>query len=648
MSLRHLAVNRRGDEADDSDSSDSISPVRVPQRASTVSPSTRQSSFRRFARRRSDFNLSSATSERKKEKERRNSQARYSVERKRGNLRKTNSEPSVEHAAQIDIEAIRQLLLTLPKFSASSTLNPLSNPVSDAEEINTEIEELRDAAKSIQSLQRVLKGSGKTAIDRTGSQSENDSSTVAESASEGRVSGISTRGHPRGVMQFLSSIRQDRLPDGIEMRRGFSRKGSAPEAFPTMDVLRPIRKGDKSPRSTRRRAVCEELYPAGDLLEKGSTALAEVSRFSRLLDSLRMDGRGQQEEREKTETEHPSISWSPYLLAPPDGEQSEPGLNPEDSLMEADLLLWKKRSRASLRRHNSMRTLAARELFDTEKSFVEGLEYLVQKYMRPLRRPLEITLIEAGLVDKIFYKIPEILAHHQVLLSSLSNRLESWHAESSVGDVLLVHFSKQSMIETYISFVDNFKYAKAALAQARQKPAFEKYYQRCCRDHRNKLDLDALLISPIQRVPRYELILNQLLKHTSIEHADHEKMLRAQRHIHQLAVAINRQQQQNEQAEQRLREIEAIVDGLEDLVTTGRTLLRYDMVTMKGRDGHRQRCVFTCSDQLIVTSVRRKDHRLGRRPIIQSSDFLDSNRFKLLIKISLTDVEIGKVILISK
>ncbi|VDP61734.1 unnamed protein product [Heligmosomoides polygyrus] len=32
------------------------------------------------------------------------------------------------------------------------------------------------------------------------------------------------------------------------------------------------------------------------------------------------------------------------------------------------------------------------------------------------------------------------------------------------------------MIETYISFVDNFKFAKAAITQARGKPSFEKYY----------------------------------------------------------------------------------------------------------------------------------------------------------------------------
>lgn len=37
-------------------------------------------------------------------------------------------------------------------------------------------------------------------------------------------------------------------------------------------------------------------------------------------------------------------------------------------------------------------------------------------------------------------------------------------------------FSKQSMIETYTSFVDNFPYAKSAITQARTKPSFDKYY----------------------------------------------------------------------------------------------------------------------------------------------------------------------------
>lgn len=35
------------------------------------------------------------------------------------------------------------------------------------------------------------------------------------------------------------------------------------------------------------------------------------------------------------------------------------------------------------------------------------------------------------------------------------------------------------MVETYIAFVDNFKYAKQSIAQARLKPAFDKYYMVC-------------------------------------------------------------------------------------------------------------------------------------------------------------------------
>lgn len=52
------------------------------------------------------------------------------------------------------------------------------------------------------------------------------------------------------------------------------------------------------------------------------------------------------------------------------------------------------------------------------------------------------------------------------------------------------------------------------------------------------------------------------------------------------------------------------------------------------------------SDQMIVTSIYRRpmiNRGSGRNQTYsQSPDFLDNNRFKLLIKISLYDVEIGQ------
>lgn len=235
--------------------------------------------------------------------------------------------------------------------------------------------------------------------------SDADDASLTSGQDSGRVSGISTRfGHPRGVMQFLPSIRQEHFlapsDSSYRSRRSsLSRKTSVPEGYLSF----PETVEEKSPR-LRRRGVVDELYASNTVLDrKGSESIAGVSRFSKLLKSFRS--------RPTSPDQGPTISWSPYTLcAEADGVERAM----DSSLLEADIMLWKKRSRASLRKHDSARNLAAKELYDTEKSFVEGLEFLVTKYMRPLRAPLECTLIEAGLVDKIFYRIPEILAHHQV------------------------------------------------------------------------------------------------------------------------------------------------------------------------------------------------------------------------------------------
>ncbi|GMR43877.1 hypothetical protein PMAYCL1PPCAC_14072, partial [Pristionchus mayeri] len=115
-----------------------------------------------------------------------------------------------------DIDTIRQLLNSLPRLAqeASRASRHLQSSSSSSEEeeelleaeVYAGIEELRDAALSIKSLQRVLKNPPQAQPDTAGCFSD-DASTNADST-EGRMSGISTRlgSHPRGVMQFLPNI----------------------------------------------------------------------------------------------------------------------------------------------------------------------------------------------------------------------------------------------------------------------------------------------------------------------------------------------------------------------------------------------------------------------------------------------------------
>nr|CAH7765495.1 unnamed protein product [Callosobruchus chinensis] len=91
-------------------------------------------------------------------------------------------------------------------------------------------------------------------------------------------------------------------------------------------------------------------------------------------------------------------------------------------------------------------------------------------------------------------------------------------------------------------------------------PITNSVLQHTARQHSGKLALDSLLIKPIQKFPKYELLLQRLIKHTDESHPDHDILLEAQRKIHDLLVKINCTEKEAVKLDQ-LREIEGLVDG---------------------------------------------------------------------------------------
>jgi hypothetical protein len=63
-------------------------------------------------------------------------------------------------------------------------------------------------------------------------------------------------------------------------------------------------------------------------------------------------------------------------------------------------------------------------------------------------------------------------------------------------------------LECYSLFVNNWKNAKGSLKMAvASKPSLARFLESNARQHKGKLNLDSLLIMPIQRIPRYELLV---------------------------------------------------------------------------------------------------------------------------------------------
>ncbi|XP_045779061.1 rho guanine nucleotide exchange factor 17 isoform X2 [Maniola jurtina] len=304
----------------------------------------------------------------------------------------------------------------------------------------------------------------------------------------------------------------------------------------------------------------------------------------------------------------------------------------------------------TLHQHNDTRTHVVVELYETEKSYVEALEILVKKYLQPLKSPENAGLLDAFVVDEIFYQVPAILNVHQVFLEQLRRRLEQWDLQQKIGDVFLDVFTKPTVMDTYMSFINNLKKAKETIkTSAASRPAFAKFLDAMARDHKGKLSLDNLLIKPVQKFPSYKLLIQRLIKHTDPTHPDHKLLLEAQKEIHDLLELINcteRESLELEQQQQTLRELEQMIEGLSNLVTADRMFIRHEMVTMPSAQGTiKDRALFLFNDTLLITSVKRRTGTIKKPiPTYQSSiaSQMEGNKYKLLTRISLADLEIVK------
>ncbi|GAB5577413.1 rho guanine nucleotide exchange factor 17 isoform X1 [Prionailurus iriomotensis] len=320
-----------------------------------------------------------------------------------------------------------------------------------------------------------------------------------------------------------------------------------------------------------------------------------------------------------------------------------------------------------------MRKHVTMTLLDTEQSYVESLRTLMQGYMQPLKQPENSLLCDPSLVDEIFDQIPELLEHHEQFLEQVRHCVQTWHAQQKVGDLLVqserrlvlgdqgrpearhswsltLRFSKDVLVNIYSAYIDNFLNAKDAVRVAKEaRPAFLKFLEQSMRENKEKQALSDLMIKPVQRIPRYELLVKDLLKHTPEDHPDHPLLLDAQRNIKQVAERINKGVRSAEEAERHarvLQEIEAHIEGMEDLQGPLRRFLRQEMVIeVKAVGGKKDRSLFLFTDLIVCTTLKRKSGSLRRSSmsLYTAASVIDTaSKYKLLWKLPLEDADIIK------
>lgn len=398
---------------------------------------------------------------------------------------------------------------------------------------------------------------------------------------------------------------------------------------------KPVQRAKSAPAPTTPTSPRPQRIANSFAVEKAQAKLNKLSAMETIMEMPHAEPSIEKPKVEKKRS--PSVEGS--CTSP-----NSPGVPKED---KRKLSVPKEPGKSQKSKHD-LRAHVLKNLVDTEMSYVQNLQFLVLSYYKALKKQENSGIVEPAQVDEMFYQIPEILLCHEFFLQQLQARVSEWHDKQKIGDIFVSSFTKCFLVDAYSAFINHFLQARAAVRVATvTRPAFVRYMEQCSREHKEKLTLQDLMIMPVQRIPRYELILKDMIKHTPHDHPDHGSLQLALGEIKTLADRMNRGEKEVDQAEReadRLRELEGTIEGMTNLVTPTRRLIRQDLVAeVKGSITKKDRCLFLFNDLLVCATVKRKANALRRGSLsIFSGSGTEFNKYKLLWKLHLDDVEIYK------
>lgn len=181
-----------------------------------------------------------------------------------------------------------------------------------------------------------------------------------------------------------------------------------------------------------------------------------------------------------------------------------------------------------------------RELVATEETFVHSLNVLVDLWLEPLELAGSRILPSEDL-ECIMRNVVQLRDIHAKFLERLKSRLRRWNVRPTIGDLFVTLI--EQVRQAYPSYVNNHEDALDLVKALEHSPKHEKFqnHARQCREHpmAKGLGLSALLITPIQRIPRYRLLLQEVLKQTCTGHPDTAYLRRALEEMKGVATYIN-------------------------------------------------------------------------------------------------------------
>ena len=177
----------------------------------------------------------------------------------------------------------------------------------------------------------------------------------------------------------------------------------------------------------------------------------------------------------------------------------------------------------------------AHEILDTEQRYVRSLQQCIENHMKALRN--NYTILNKSTVDALFSNIQEVYLHNRRFLKMLEDKMEGWNDQCCLGDLFCTFFVGYTK-DVYSTYINNFDSALDLYYKLMdENPDFNAFVM--ARKKSLGLDLSSYLIMPVQRIPRYLLLLGTLLEATPEDHPDRKGLQVAATKARQLTDEIN-------------------------------------------------------------------------------------------------------------
>eukprot|EP00732_Lithocolla_globosa_P001379 Lithocolla_globosa_v1_NODE_676_length_3461_cov_5.990018.p1 type:complete len:977 gc:universal NODE_676_length_3461_cov_5.990018:519-3449(+) len=226
------------------------------------------------------------------------------------------------------------------------------------------------------------------------------------------------------------------------------------------------------------------------------------------------------------------------------------------------------------------RSQVALEIWQTEATYTEILKGICNVYLNPLKEAGDI--LDSKEIQNVFSNIEAIRDKNLEFFSEITQSLRNWEESTPEKHLLGDLFCELVLkLPIYTVFCNNFDNAIQTLTIIEKKNSSYRDFAAIAFQNpvSNNLRLQALLITPVQRIPRYCLLVKELADKTPEGHPDLEKLKIAFKKIQEVADYVNQSLKDSENVK-KMTDLRKNITGLSNLESPNRSLVKEGPVSL--------------------------------------------------------------------